>query len=121
MAYNPFTVFRKHQRSIFAVLTVMCMIVFIAQFGAGDVFQRAMAYFGQGRDTGPRGLNRGTVRLTFMAVTAATDAARPAMNQLDRQRDQIRGGSTSMRNRPAGRGAAASAVPSASGSAARTR
>lgn len=52
MAYNPFSWFRQNQKAIFVVLTIMCMIVFIAQFGAGDVFSRAMAYLGQGREAG---------------------------------------------------------------------
>jgi hypothetical protein len=52
MAFNPFHRFRKHQKAFFAVLTIVCMIVFIFQFGAGDVFQRALGWFGAGRGKG---------------------------------------------------------------------
>ncbi|HBI45463.1 MAG TPA: hypothetical protein DDY78_21805 [Planctomycetales bacterium] len=37
MAFNPFNTFRKHQKVIFAVLTIICMFVFILQFGKGDI------------------------------------------------------------------------------------
>src|SRR5262245_55706106 len=52
MAFNPFNWFRKHQKVIFAGLTILCMIVFIFQFGAGDPFTRALAWFGGGRAAG---------------------------------------------------------------------
>lgn len=38
MAFHPFHYFRKHQKAIFAFLTIICMLVFILQFGAGDIF-----------------------------------------------------------------------------------
>jgi hypothetical protein len=53
MAFNPFNWFRKHQKVFFAGLTILCMIVFIGQFGAGDVFTRALAMFGGSRSGGP--------------------------------------------------------------------
>ena len=40
MAFNPFHSFRKHQKAIFAVLTIVCMFVFILSFGPGDMFSR---------------------------------------------------------------------------------
>jgi hypothetical protein len=46
MAFNPFHRFRKHQKAFFAVLTIICMITFVFQFGAGDVFTRALSWFG---------------------------------------------------------------------------
>src|SRR6516164_3257902 len=46
MAFNPFRGFRKNQKTIMALVTVMCMIIFVFQFGAGDVFQRALNWFG---------------------------------------------------------------------------
>jgi hypothetical protein len=52
MAFNPFTWFRKHQKVLFAGLTILCMVVFIGQFGAGDVFTRALSWFGAGRAGG---------------------------------------------------------------------
>src|SRR4051812_32517560 len=51
MAFNPFSWFRKHQKVFFAGLTILCMVVFIGQFGAGDVFTRALMLFG-GRASG---------------------------------------------------------------------
>jgi len=49
MAFNPFRVFRKHQKVWFAGLTIVCMIVFILQFGSGDIFQRLMGHGSQGK------------------------------------------------------------------------
>jgi hypothetical protein len=49
MAFNPFNWFRKHQKVFFAGLTILCMLVFIGQFGAGDVVQRALGWVGAGR------------------------------------------------------------------------
>jgi hypothetical protein len=50
MAFNPFHTFRKHQKVIFAILTIICMIVFILQFGSGDVFSRfGIGHGGQGK------------------------------------------------------------------------
>src|SRR5665213_840042 len=37
MAFNPFHAFRKHQKVFFAVLTIVCMFVFILSFGPGDI------------------------------------------------------------------------------------
>jgi hypothetical protein len=45
MAFNPFHGFRKHQKKFMALLTVMCMIIFVFQFGAGDVFSRVLSWF----------------------------------------------------------------------------
>jgi hypothetical protein len=53
MAFNPFHSFRKHQKAIFAVLAIVCMLVFVLQFSAGaDPFSRAMAWFGYRRAKG---------------------------------------------------------------------
>src|SRR5262249_55448181 len=52
MAFNPFHAFRKHQKAFFAVLTIVCMLVFVLQFGAGDPFTRLMRAFGAGRGRG---------------------------------------------------------------------
>lgn len=38
MAYNPFDFFRRNQKVLFAVITVIIMFVFILQFGQGDFF-----------------------------------------------------------------------------------
>jgi hypothetical protein len=52
MAFNPFHRFRKHQKVFFAALTIVCMFVFVLQFGTGDAIQRMLAWFGQGRGRG---------------------------------------------------------------------
>jgi hypothetical protein len=52
MAFNPFRAFRKHQKTFFAIMVIVCMFVFILQFGAGDVFTRALSWFGAGRGKG---------------------------------------------------------------------
>ncbi len=52
MAFNPFHRFRKHQKVFFAILTIICMITFVFQFGAGDPFTRIMGWFGAGRNRG---------------------------------------------------------------------
>jgi hypothetical protein len=53
MAFNPFHRFRKHQKVFFAALTIVCMFVFVLQFGAGaDPISRMLAWFGAGRNRG---------------------------------------------------------------------
>jgi hypothetical protein len=52
MAFNPFHSFRKHQKVIFAVLTIICMFVFVLQFGRGDIFERFGGIFGAGKAQG---------------------------------------------------------------------
>ncbi|HXG10393.1 MAG TPA: hypothetical protein VNK04_11565 [Gemmataceae bacterium] len=49
MAFHPFQTFRKHQKVIFAGLTIICMIVFVLSWGPGDVFERVASFFGAGR------------------------------------------------------------------------
>jgi hypothetical protein len=53
MAFNPFHSFRKHQKVIFAVMAIVCMFVFVLQFGKGDFFERAASLFGAGKGQGP--------------------------------------------------------------------
>ena len=53
MAFNPFHRFRKHQKVIFAVMAIVCMFVFVLQFGKGDFFDRAASLFGGGKTQGP--------------------------------------------------------------------
>jgi hypothetical protein len=38
MSLNPFHGFRKHQKTLLAVLTIFTMIIFIFSFGPGDIF-----------------------------------------------------------------------------------
>src|SRR4051812_16181475 len=57
MAYNPFDFFRKHQKVLFAVVSVIIMFVFVLQAGVsggGDFFQafpRWLAKFQTSGDT----------------------------------------------------------------------
>jgi hypothetical protein len=53
MAFNPFHYFRKHQKAIFAVVTIVIMFVFILQFGRGDAFERMLGFVGAGKNRGP--------------------------------------------------------------------
>ncbi len=52
MAFNPFHRFRKHQKAIYAVLAIICMFVFILQFGRGDAIERALHLIGYSRAKG---------------------------------------------------------------------
>jgi hypothetical protein len=50
MAFNPFHAFRKHQKVIFAGLTILCMFTFVAMgssfSGGGDFFSEVQRLFG---------------------------------------------------------------------------
>jgi hypothetical protein len=46
MAFHPFKHFRKRQKVYLAILTVFTMIIFVAQFGAGDPFTRLQQWIG---------------------------------------------------------------------------
>ena len=55
MAFNPFHGFRKHQKVVFAMLTILCMLTFVLCSGmGGDLGERIMYLFG-GRGGGMRG------------------------------------------------------------------
>jgi hypothetical protein len=45
MAFNPFRAFRKHQKALFAALTIMCMFVFVLS-GASGFFQEWQSWLG---------------------------------------------------------------------------
>jgi hypothetical protein len=45
MAFNPFRTFRKHQKVLFAALTIMCMFVFVLS-GASGFFQEWQSWLG---------------------------------------------------------------------------
>jgi hypothetical protein len=40
MAFNPLHMFRKRQKTLLACVAIMCMFLFILQFGKGDIFER---------------------------------------------------------------------------------
>jgi hypothetical protein len=52
MAFNPFNFFRRNQKSLFAVLTVFVMIMFVLSFGKGDFFEWLPRWLGKGRGKG---------------------------------------------------------------------
>src|SRR6188508_2300646 len=52
MAYNPFNIFRRNQKALFAVLTVFIMIMFTLSFGRGDFFDTLATWMGKGRGSG---------------------------------------------------------------------
>jgi hypothetical protein len=51
MAYNPFNIFRRNQKALFAVLTVFIMIMFTLQSGVagGDFFENVSRWLGGSR------------------------------------------------------------------------
>ncbi|MBY0227964.1 MAG: hypothetical protein K2W96_01655 [Gemmataceae bacterium] len=53
MRFNPVSWFRKNSKGIFATLIILCMLIFVLQFGQGDLFQRLINWAGGGRAAGP--------------------------------------------------------------------
>jgi hypothetical protein len=63
MAYNPFNIFRRNQKAIFAVLTVFIMIMFTLSSGVmgGDFFENFSQWLGgKGRRGDPLATIDGT-------------------------------------------------------------
>ena len=52
MAYNPFDMFRRNQKTLFAILTVFIMFMFVLNFGQGDFFQWVPQWLGSRKHTG---------------------------------------------------------------------
>ena len=52
MAFNPFDVFRRNQRILFAGMTVVIMFTFVLSFGKGDFFQMVPAWLASRQKTG---------------------------------------------------------------------
>src|SRR5207249_1003130 len=51
MAFNPFNAFRKHQKVVFAALTIVCMLTFVmagGSFAGGDFFSELTRWIGGG-------------------------------------------------------------------------
>src|SRR5438128_8072681 len=94
MAYNPFNIFRRNQKALFAVLTVFVMVVFTLSSGVagGDFFETFSRWLGTKTgsreavckidgstvtageldSSGPRSLQfRRTIANKFMALAAA--------------------------------------------------
>ena len=53
MAFNPFDVFRRNQRILFAGLTVVIMLIFTLSFGKGDILSEIPRWFASGQRSGP--------------------------------------------------------------------
>src|SRR5260370_22434877 len=51
MAFNPFRGFRKQQKVIFAILTIICMLTFVlaGNFQGGDALDWVVSLFGGGK------------------------------------------------------------------------
>ncbi|MFO0850514.1 MAG: hypothetical protein U0871_18445 [Gemmataceae bacterium] len=52
MAFNPFDVFRRNQKILFAILTIIVMFMFVLQFGQGDFFSWFPRWLGSKRQGG---------------------------------------------------------------------
>ena len=52
MAFNPFNVFRRNQKILFALLTVLVMFMFVLSFGQGDFFSSVPRWLGSTRHSG---------------------------------------------------------------------
>jgi hypothetical protein len=63
MAFNPFAKFRKHQKVIFAALTIICMLTFVLAYGRGDIFDRVAQW------AGARAKNPGVAKVYGSQVT----------------------------------------------------
>lgn len=105
MAFNPFHGFRKHQKKFLAGLTIFCMLIFVLQFGFGDVFDRVTYWFRgygskdipvaslYGRTVTARDVQRvqGMRRIASAFMVAATDYVRYKMFILSfQERNRIR-------------------------------
>jgi hypothetical protein len=55
MAFNPFHIFRKYSKTMFAVLTIVCMFIFVLSsgIGRGDFFTDAPTWLGGGSSKYP--------------------------------------------------------------------
>jgi len=52
MAFNPFNVFRRNQRILFSILTIVVMFMFVLSFGQGDFFDKIPRYLEKHRHSG---------------------------------------------------------------------
>ncbi len=66
MAFHPFKHFRKHQRVYLAGLTIMTMVIFVASFGAGDLFSSLQRWLAVS-------VHRGDKVITLYGRTIYTD------------------------------------------------
>src|SRR5262245_40181915 len=76
MAFHPFQSFRRHQKVFMAGLVIMCMFIFILQFGKGDVLDRMMNWFGASR-----------MRTTEVATVYGEKVSDVDLDKLRRQRE----------------------------------
>jgi hypothetical protein len=75
MALHPFQTFRRHQKAFLAGLTIMCMFIFILQFGKGDALERLTTLLG------------GRSRHTVVAKVYGKDVTDLDLDNLRRQRE----------------------------------
>ncbi len=52
MAFNPFSIFRRNQKILFSILTIVVMFMFVLSFGRGDFFDKVPRWLGSKRHTG---------------------------------------------------------------------
>lgn len=83
MAFNPFRGFRKQQKVIFAILTIICMLTFVlaGNFRGGDALDWIVGLFGGGKKG---------------EVVATLYGNKVYLNELDQQRSQRRLANTFM-------------------------
>lgn len=105
MAYNPFNIFRRNQKALFAVLTVFIMIMFTLSFGRGDLFEQLPRWLGSSRGEavckidghtvksselkGPRGLHFRRVMANRFMYHAALQTLMSLMDQTIKQRERL--------------------------------
>src|SRR5579871_6788675 len=95
MAYNPFNIFRRNQKALFAVLTVFIMIMFTLQSGVagGDFFETLSRWLGgtkgevvckiDGRKIATGDLEGGYRSVQFKRVMANSYMALAAQDTID--------------------------------------
>lgn len=100
MAYNPFNIFRRNQKALFAVLTVFLMIMFTLSFGSGDAFERFTRWLGKGKGETLCKIDGSAIkdsdvskvrRARVVANSFMTLAASETLDALRRYTDQQRG------------------------------
>jgi len=114
MAYNPFNIFRRNQKALFAVLTVFVMIVFTLSSGVrgGDFFETVSHWLGGRSGTavckidghtvstrelkGPRGLHFRRVMANRFMYHAALQTLFSLMDQATKQRERLSEGGKMM-------------------------
>ncbi len=85
MAYNPFDFFRRNQKILFAVITVLVMFMFVLSFGQGDFFSWLPKQMAKWQSTGAvlGTLDGSTIKESHIGeVEAKRELANSFMNEL---------------------------------------